>query len=66
MKICLNCGCGMGKDTDTNCPVCNHAYKKEDIGNLPFGEKGTDTPAEVKNENNISAPTGQRNSSKNI
>lgn len=39
MLICLNCGCSMCKENDTNCPVCNHVVFKESVGVLPFGDK---------------------------
>lgn len=37
--FCLNCGCGMVGEKDTNCPVCNKPVKVEKVANVPFGEK---------------------------
>lgn len=38
-RICLNCGCTIVGEKDTNCPVCNTVMKVEKIVNSPFGEK---------------------------
>lgn len=39
LRICLNCGCGMVGEKDTNCPVCDKPMKEEKVANVPFGEK---------------------------